>query len=180
MMVGKETKAEFDQANKKGAMMVAAVKPTSSKLSGADQALMNQVAIGGMMQLEASKIAVQKATSEEVRALAKAEVEEQTGLSAKLKEIGQSKNAILPSTPDAETTALLTKLQDASGQDFDRMFVNETGVKGHEKLDAVMSKVKASASDAALKGVAQAAHPLVKEHLKVSREIMARMAGNSN
>ena len=178
MMVGKESKAEFDRANKKGAAMVAAVKPTSSKLSSGDQDLMKQVAMGGMMQLEASQIAMQKASSNEVRELAKAEVDEQTGLKAKLKEIAQDKNMTLPSTPDAETTALLTKLRGASGQAFDRMFVDETGVKGHEKLDAVMTKVKASASDATLKDVAQAAHPLVKEHLKVSREIMAKMGNN--
>lgn len=62
---------------------------------------------------------------------------------------------------------------------FDRMYVSESGVKGHEKLDAVMSKVKSTTSDANLKGVAQAAHPLVKAHLKVSRDMVAKMSGGS-
>ncbi len=178
-MVGKESKSEFDRMNKKGAADVAAIKPSSAKLSSADQALMMEVAKGGMMQLEVSKVAVQKASNEEVRQLAQAEVEEQTGLSAKLKEIAQAKGITLPSAPDAETTAMVTKMQGMSGTGFDRMYVTESGVKGHEKLDAVMSKVKSNASDANLKSVAQVAHPLVKTHLKVSRDIVTKMSGGS-
>lgn len=178
-MVGKESKSEFDRMNKKGAADVAAIKPSSAKLSSADQALMMEVAKGGMMQLELGKIAVQKASNEEVRQLAQAEVEEQTGLSAKLKEIAQAKGITLPSAPDAETQTNLTKMQSMSGMSFDRTYVAESGVKGHEKLDAVMSKVKSSASDANLKSVAQAAHPLVKNHLKVSRDIMTKMSGGT-
>ncbi len=178
-MVGKESKAEFDRQNQKGAAMVAAIKPTSAKLSSADQALMLEVAKGGMMQLEVSKVAVQNASSDEVRQLAQAEVEEQTGLSAKLKEIADAKGVTLPSAPDAETQAMVTKMQGMSGAGFDKMYVSESGVKGHEKLDTVMSKVKASASDSNLKDVAKAAHPLVKTHLKVARAIQTKLGGGS-
>ena len=177
--VGKESKTAFDRMNQKGAAMVAAIQPTSAKLSNADQALMMEVAKGGMMQLEVSRVAVQKASNEEVKALAQAEVEEQTGLSAKLKEIAQAKGVTLPSTPDAETQAMVTQMQGMSGMAFDQRYVTESGVKGHEKLDAVMSKVKANASDSNLKDVEKAAHPLVKTHLKVAREIMNKVSGNS-
>jgi len=179
-MVGRESKASFDQANQKGAATVAAIQPTSAKLSSADQALMMEVAKGGMMQLEMSKMAVQNASNDEVRQLAQAEVEEQTGLSAKLQEIASAKGVTLPSAPDAETTAKLDKMKAQSGMSFDRMYVTESGVKGHEKLDGVMSKVKSSASDRNLKEVAQAAHPLVKTHLKVSREVMNKMSGSTS
>ncbi len=178
-MVGKESKSEFDRQNQKGAAAVGAVKATSAKLSSADQDLMMQVAKGGMMQLEVSKVAVQNASNDEVKQLAQAEVEEQTGLSAKLKEIADAKGVTLPSSPDAETQAMVSKMQGMSGADFDKMYVQESGVKGHEKLDAVMSKVKSSASDSNLKDVAKAAHPLVKTHLKVSKEIVGKMSGSN-
>ncbi|MFD2569161.1 DUF4142 domain-containing protein [Spirosoma soli] len=178
-MVGKESKSAFDRMNQKGAAAVSAIKPTSAKLSSADQDLMMQVAKGGMMQLEVSKIAVQSASSDEVKQLAQAEVQEQTGLSAKLKEIADAKGVTLPSSPDAETQAMVTKMQGLSGADFDKMYVQESGVKGHEKLDAVMSQVKSSASDSNLKDVAKAAHPLVKTHLKVAKEVVSKMSGGS-
>ena len=173
--VGKENKSEFDRQNQKGAAAVGAVKATSTKLSSADQDLMMQVAKGGMMQLEVSKVAMQKATNEEVRQLAQAEVDEQTGLSAKLTEIASAKGITLPSTPDPETQSMVTKLQGMSGADLDKMYVSESGVKGHEKLDMVMSTVESKASDPSLLGVAKAAHPLVKTHLKVAKQIMDKL-----
>ncbi len=177
-MVGRESKASFDRANQKGAATVAAIKPSSAKLSSADQALMMEVAKGGMMQLETSKIAVQKAQNEEVRQVAQAEVDEQTGLSNKLKEIASAKGVTLPSAPDAELQSMLTAMQGMSATELDKHYMQEHAVKGHEKLDATMNKVKSSASDSNLKDVAKAAHPLVKTHLKVSREVVAKMGSN--
>ena len=174
-MVGKESKSEFDDQNQKGAAAVAAVSATPAKLSSADQSLMMEVAKGGTMQLEVSKVAVQQASNPEVKALAQAEIDEQTGLSQKLQEIASAKGVTLPSSPDAETQAMVSKLQGMSGAAFDKMYVDESGVKGHEKLDKVMSKVESNASDPSLKGVGKAAHPLVKTHLKVAKEIKSKM-----
>jgi putative membrane protein len=151
-MIGKETKANFDSQNQKGAAAVSAVSATPAKLSSADQNLMLEVAKGGTMQLELSRVAVQKASSPEVRQFAQAEVDEQTGLSAKLQEIASAKGITLPSGPDAETQAMVTKLQGASGASLDKMYMDESGVKGHQKLDKVMSTVESTASDASLKG----------------------------
>ncbi|WP_223860847.1 DUF4142 domain-containing protein [Spirosoma validum] len=136
---------------------------------------MLEVAKEGMMQLEVSKVALQKATNPEVRELAQAEVEEQTGLLAKLKEIADAKGITLPASPDPETQAMVTKLQGMSGGSLDKMYVSESGVKGHEKLDKVMSTVESTASDASLKGVARAAHPLVKTHLTVAKQIVNKL-----
>ena len=176
-MIGKETKQEFDSANKNGAMAVSAVSASNAQLSDADKALMMQVAMGGMQQLEVSKVAVQKATSEEVRQFAQAEVDEQTGLSNKLKEISSAKNITLPESPDAETQAMVSKLQGMSGADLDKMYMSESGVKGHEKLNKVMSDVEAKASDTTLKSLAVAAHPLIRTHLKVAQEVVKEEKG---
>ncbi len=177
---GTMSQEEFDRINKEGAAKVQAIKPTSAPLSTADQELMMQVAKGGMMQLEVSKLAADNATDAQVKKLAESEVEEQTGLSAKLKEIAQAKGITLPATPDAATQALLTKMKGMSGAALDRFYVQESGVNGHEKLDKVMSSVKSGAKDAGLKSLAAAAHPLVKTHLTVSRAMLAKMPAGSS
>ena len=174
-MMGRTSKMEFDRMNKEGASMVSSITPSSAKLSKMDEALMMQVAMGGMMQLETSKIAVQKATNPEVRELAQAEVDEQMGLSAKLQEIASAKGITLPTAPDAKTQAMISKMQSMSGAGLDRHYVQEHGVKGHEKLDKVMSKVEAQGQDDSLMAVAKAAHPLVKAHLKVAREMSTKL-----
>ncbi len=166
---------ELDRKNKEGAAAVAAITPTSDKLSKADQDLMNEVAMGGMMQLEMSRVAVDKAQDPMVKQLAQAEVEEQTGLSDKLKEIAQAKGVTLPPAPDAKGRDMVTKLQGLSGMEFDRQYVRESGVNGHQKLDKVMSKVESKATDANLKALAAAAHPLVKTHLQAAQSLQSTM-----
>lgn len=173
--VGNETKAEFDRQNKQGAAAVGAITATSAKLSDADKKLMNEVAMGGMMQLELGRVAVQKATNPQTKAMAQAEVTEQTGLAAKLKEIASAKGVTLPTAPDPQTKTLLGKFNQTSGVAFDKMYITESGVKGHEKLNQVMTKVESNASDSNLKQLAKAAHPLVKTHLAVSRQIMTSL-----
>ncbi len=177
---GTMSQEEFDRINKEGAAKVQAIKPTSAPLSTADQELMLQVAKGGMMQLEVSKLAVENVTDEQVRKLAQSEVEEQTGLSAKLKEMAQAKGFTLPAAPDAQTQALLTKMKAMSGAELDRFYVQESGVKGHQQLDKVMSSVKSGAKDAGLKSLAAAAHPLVKTHLTVSQAMLTKMPAGSS
>ncbi|GAB4054340.1 hypothetical protein [Spirosoma litoris] len=53
--------------------------------------------------------------------------------------------------------------------------MDESGVKGHKKLDKVMSTVESTASDASLKGIGKAAHPLVKTPLKIAKQIDSKL-----
>lgn len=175
--IGKLSETQFARLNEQGAAAVSAVTPTSAPLSKGDQKLMMDVAMGGMMQLEVSRIAVQKATEEDTRMLAQAEVAEQTGLSAKLMEIATAKSITMPSAPDAKTQRMIAKMQTMSGADFDRAYIRESGVKGHQLLDKTMSKVETRATDPSLKALASAAHPLVRTHLQVSRDELAQMSG---
>lgn len=168
------------QKNQQASEAVAAVKATNAPLSDADKALMLEVAKGGMMQLEVSRLASGKTTNDAVRMYAQAEVDEQTGLSAKLGEIAAAKGVTLPTKPDADTQAMLTRMQGLSGAEFDRTYVQESGVNGHQKLDQVMSKVKANANDRNLKDLAKAAHPLVKTHLKVAQDMVKMGDGMSS
>lgn len=171
--VGKLSLAEFKAANKKGAAAVKAVAPTSAPLSKADEALMMKVAEGGMMQLEASRLAMKKGTAPDVVAYAEAEVEEQTGLKMKMMEIAKAKGMTMPQVPMARIEATLARLNKQSGADFDGLYVRETGVQGHEMLDKTLKQVESQAQDPALKSLAMAAHPLVLTHLKVANEEVA-------
>ena len=131
------------------------------------------------MQLETSKVAVEEATNSEVREMAQAEAEEQTGLAAKLREIATAKGMTLPGTPDAKTREMVIRMQSMSGAELDRHYVQMHAVKGHETLDKVMTKVKSRGQDENLMAVAKAAHLLVKTRLKVAREIQTKLRGDN-
>ena len=175
--VGDMTVAAWDKLNADAANKVHAIDPTSAALSPADQALMMEVAMGGMMQLEVSRAAMEKTGDADVRAYAKGEVDEQTHLGAKLKEIAAAKKVTLPSDPDEKTQKMVAMLQSMSGAELDRTYLTEAGVKGHEKLLAVMTKVESQATDATLKKVATTALPLIKAHLKAAREELTQLGG---
>lgn len=168
--VGNLDPVEFTRINKEAGAKLASIKPGAEPLSGADKKLLLEIAAGGTMQLEMSKAAVAKATSEDVRAVAQAEVEEQTGLAAKLKEVAAAKSVTLPEGPDEKTKKMVAKLQAMSGTDFDRAYLKQSGVEGHEKLNATMDKVQSKAADATLKTIAATALPLIKTHLQVSQD----------
>ena len=175
--IGHMTPAAWDKLNSDAAAKVDAIKPAEAPLSAADQALMMEVAMGGMMQLEVSRVALEKTGDADVRAYAKGEVDEQTHLGAKLKEIAAAKKVTLPSEPDDKTKKMVAMLQGMSGADLDRTYLTEIGVKGHEAVEKVLMKVEKQAADATLKTVAMTALPLVKTHLKIAQEEIGQMGG---
>lgn len=177
--IGNVTVQTFQQANQKGNQAVASVKPNSTPLSDADQKLMMEVASGGKMQLLLSQAAVGKVQSAEAKMLAQSEVEEQTGVAAKLKEIAGAKGITLPETPDPKATDAVNAMNGMSGSALDAYYVKESGVNGHMLLEQTMNKVKGSAKDPALKQLAAATLPVIKMHLQVSRAVSQSMGGTA-
>jgi putative membrane protein len=175
--IGKMTIESFNSTNAKGNEMVSSITPTATKLSAADKQLMMKVAAGGQRQLALSQAIVDKATNEQVKLLAASEVEEQTGVAAKLKEIADAKGVTLPDGPDAAAQALVTKAQNMSGDQLDAFYINESGIKGHELLQATMTTVNNTAKDESLKKLASATMPVIKMHLTVSKDVKGMMTG---
>ncbi|HEY8560139.1 MAG TPA: DUF4142 domain-containing protein [Pyrinomonadaceae bacterium] len=179
-MIGNLSTDEFERVNAEGQRAVAAIAPTSGALSKADQKLMTEVAMGGMMQLEVSRAALEKVTSPEARLLAQSEVEEQTGVAAKLREIAAAKGFTLPAAPDPKTAALISKMNGVSGNELDVFYIRESGVNGHEKLQKVMTKVQSKATDPSMKSLAAATLPVIRVHMQVSRAEVAKKSGGNN
>ncbi|MDB6004389.1 MAG: hypothetical protein JWR15_1376 [Prosthecobacter sp.] len=174
--IGNMTAAEFKKTNTAAGAKLKALKATTTTLSESDARLMAMVAAGGMMQLEASKLAVEKATSKDVRVIAEAEVTEQQGLSAKLKEFATAKQVAAPSEPHKKAAGLLADLQAKNGPDFDRAYLEASGVKGHELLQKTMMEVESKATDPDLKALAATTLPLIAVHLEVSKDEMKALS----
>jgi putative membrane protein len=168
--VGKHSADEWTELNRKADAEVKAIKPDSADLSAADQQLVIDMAAGGMRQLELSRIALVKATSEDVKDYARAEVAEQTSLAEKLKEIAGAKGLAIPETPDEKTRKALDDLSGTSAADFDETYLKTVGIEGHEMLALTMGKVQTDGGDPALRQLAMAALPLIAVHLQAARD----------
>lgn len=168
--IGDMKVAKFQKKNAKGGQKVAAIRPSADAATETDRALMAQIAAGGMKQLMVSQAVLAKATDPKVRMLAQSEVEEQTGVSNKLKEIASAKGVTLPTTPDAETQALLSQVSGLTGAQLDAFYLRESGYKGHQQLQATMATVGTTANERALRQLAAATLPVIRMHLEVSEE----------
>ena len=175
-MLGKMGPDEFKKANETAGANVKAIKPDGKKLSDDDSKLLMEMAAGGMMQLELSKVAVAMGSSEDVKMIANAEVEEQTALAAKLKEVATGSGVTLPSTPDEKTRKMVDDLKEKKGLELDKAYLKESGIEGHEMLKKTMAKVSKEATSPTLKEIAGAAMPLIEVHLQVSKDEAADMA----
>ncbi len=168
--IGKLEAGQFKTTNEEVGMKVKAIKPTGTKLSEDDAELLKEVAMGGMMQLEISKVAATMATSEDVKVFAMAEVEEQTSLGMKVKEIAMSGGVTLPSAADEDTMKMIADLKEKKGLEFDKAYLKASGIAGHKKLQSTMEKVRDKASDAALKMIATTALPVIEIHLHAAED----------
>jgi putative membrane protein len=179
-IVGKTQVAVFNTLNAQGAKLVKAIRPTKAALSSADNDLFTQVAMGGQKQLAISRAVLSKATNAQVKLLAQSEVEEQTTISAKLKEIATAKGITLPTEADATVQTLVSEAGSLSGAELDAFYIVQGGIKGHQELQSTMTTVRETAKDPALKALATATLPVIKLHLKVSTEVQTSMNASAS
>lgn len=171
--IGRMSLVAFNQINANGARMVSAIKPTTNRLSPTDAQMFKEIALGGMRQLAISQAVLGKATHEHVRLLAQSEVEEQTGISNKLKEIAQAKGMSLPDSLDAESQALVDRIAGMSAEEVNAFYLEESGIKGHQMLQATMTKVQMTARDITLKRIPAATLAVIRTHLTVAKDVQA-------
>ncbi|HEY8962122.1 MAG TPA: DUF4142 domain-containing protein [Luteolibacter sp.] len=167
--IGKLGPAEFKQTNEQAAAKVKAIEPTRAALTETDRQLAAKIAMGGILQLSASAWALSKIQSTDIKAIAQAEIDEQTILSDKLKELARAKDFDLPKEPGGEQKKILNDLMEAT-EPVDREYLKNIGVDGHRALQTVMEEVRAKAQDVTLKQLAATALPIIGVHLTVARD----------
>lgn len=162
--IGKMPVSAFNAINQKGNKMVSAIKPTSAPLSAADQQLMLQVAAGGQRQLAISQAVIDKVTDPQVKLLAASEVEEQTGITAKLQEIATAKNFTLPAAPPDSVQQLVSGASSMSGEELNTFYLTQGGINGHMLLQKTMTTVMVLLKMLLLR-VYQQQHYLLSKHI---------------
>lgn len=146
-------------------------------VSGADRKFMMEAAAGGMKEVELGRVAAQKATNPEIKQFAEKMVEEHTKANDELKSIAESKGVNLPAAPDARLQATLTKMQNLSGEEFDRAYLKEAGVKEHEKAEKLYRGQSTRGKDPETRAFAAKTLPTVQMHLTEVRGLEGSTSG---
>lgn len=148
--------------------------PMSSKSSAGkmdpDATFMKKAARGGTAEVELGQLAVQKATSEQVKKFGQRMVDDHTKANNELKQVASEKQINLPQEMSAKDKATKARLEKLSGAQFDHAYMN-CMVRDHQADVTEFSRESKMAKDPAVKNFAEQTLPTLREHLKEAQKL---------
>jgi putative membrane protein len=132
----------------------------------------NKVTTSNMFEIKSGKLASEKAKHEDVKAYGEDMVEDHTGANEKLMELVKDEKIDVRASRelDEQNKENLNKLQNASGEKFDAIYV-PMQVLAHEKAVNLFQDYSESGENEALKDWADGLLPNLKEHLGKARDL---------
>jgi len=132
--------------------------------SMADTTFAMKAAQGGMAEVADGKLALQKSTSPNVRAIAQRMVTDHSMANAQLAAIAHAEGIALPAGPAAADQATMAKQRALSGAAFDSSYLKGQAT-AHEMTIALFKKEIATGSDPRLVAFAKKTLPTIQSHL---------------
>jgi putative membrane protein len=152
-------------------------KMSKDKMSGdkmmseSDTEFAKMAAMGGNAEIEWAKVAMNKSTSKDVKKYASKMMKDHTKAGKNLMKVAMKHNVTLPTGMSEEQTQVLNQLQQASAADFDKMYIQMSGVDAHQKMEALFQGEVSGGSNADLKSFAAKTLPTVQMHLKMAQDM---------
>ncbi len=144
--------------------------PTDMKMSpmasAADRSFADKVAVAGMTEIDASRLALEKSKDESVRTFAQRMIDDHTKAGDALKAAASKEGITIPSELDAQHKETIDKLREVSDAQFDAAYKTQM-VKDHKDAVALL-KGEASASPSAVQEFASNTLPTIETHLKLA------------
>jgi len=119
---------------------------------------------GGMTEVILGRLAVKQGKSKEVKNFGAMMIKDHSKANDRLLALLKDKNITLPSLPDEQERALIKKLSQKSGNDFDRAYVNAMLEDHREDVKEFTNESK-KLQDPDLKNFAIKTLPVIQNHL---------------
>jgi putative membrane protein len=131
-------------------------------------AFARDAAIGGMYEIESSKLALQRSSNPDVKAAARMIIDDHTAADEKLKALatGGKTPGPLPTAMDERRKGMLDNLKGASAKDFDDRYLDQQTMAHHEALLAFNGYAKMG-DNADLKAFAAETAPKLEHHAEM-------------
>jgi len=135
-----------------------------------DQAFLQEAADGGMAEVELGQLAMEKASSAEVKEFAERMVTDHGKANDQLKQIASRKGVELPSEPGGKNKAMKDHLAKLSGEEFDKAYMSHM-LKDHKKDVAAFKAESENGQDPDIKQFATETLPTLEDHLKQAETV---------
>jgi len=154
----------------------AAPSTNAATLTDADRSFVAGAAQAGMAEVEAGKLANDKASSSAVKSFADHMVKDHSKVHDELMALASKKGVSPPAEMRADQRATMAKLQQLSGAEFDQAYAMQIGVEAHQETIALFEKASRDVNDADLKAFAVKTLPDLKEHLGMAQKLQGEVA----
>ena len=148
-----------------------AASAAEGKRVSADE-YVQKAALADMLEIESSKLALEKAQSQPLKKFAGTMVDDHSASTNKIKSaISMGKVSVsLPSELDAKHRQTLDQLRGLSGTEFDKKYL-DVQIKGHEEALRLHQSYAEDGDNKALKDAATDIVKVVERHLKETRAL---------
>lgn len=143
----------------------------AAKMARGDRKFIEEAAGSGMFEVQAAQLAAAKATDANVRSFANMLVDQHTAANNDLTKLANAKGVELPAAPPHGLRKDIEKLGKKSGEEFDRAFVREVGIKDHEKDIKKFGSASKHVKDADLRAFVDKTLPALREHLAAAEKL---------
>jgi putative membrane protein len=146
---------------------------TVSNLPPADKEFVSRAGMGGLYEVQAANLALERAASPDVQAFAQQMLTDHSQLNHELQELATVKGLALPAELSGSHKAAIDHLRTLSGAEFDRAYMQHT-VSDHDHEVAEFERASRSATDQDLRDWAARTLPTLKSHAALAMEVAAR------
>jgi putative membrane protein len=160
----KDSKATADSSNVAKDTAKTTAAAGSMAVDENDSRFATTAAADGMAEVNAGKIAQQKAVNPRVKSFAAMMVADHSKANDALASLAKAKNITLPAAPDADAQKKADELSKKSGKGFDKAYVAAM-VEGHKKAVKLFTDASQNCKDPDLKTFAVNTLPTLKMHL---------------
>ncbi|WP_339506119.1 DUF4142 domain-containing protein [Pseudomonas sp. EA_15y_Pfl1_P102] len=146
----------------------------STAMAATSNSFVDNAAEGGITEIEAGKLALQKSSSADVKTFAQHMVTEHTKANQELATLAKKLDIEVPD--DAALTDKARKaILEMRDESFDEAYANNQ-VAAHEKTVELFKKESMSSDNAELKAFATKTLPTLEAHLKAAKDLQAKYA----
>lgn len=131
---------------------------------------MTKAASGGMFEVEAARLAQQRAQNPQVKSFADMMVKDHSGANDELRSLAASKNIMLPDSMSSEHMDELRDLREKRGAEFDREYMG-TMVDAHETDISLYEDAAENMEDQQVKTFASGKLPTLRQHRDQAQQI---------
>ncbi|MFA7667989.1 MAG: DUF4142 domain-containing protein [Burkholderiaceae bacterium] len=140
-------------------------------LSNDDQRFLREAGESGMLEMQASELAVQKAENPELKRYAEMMIKDHGAVDQELKALAQRKGFQLPVELEGGKLRLMENLRQLEGAGFDEEYADEVAVDAHEDAVELFEDAAEDADDDEVRAFAAKHLPALQNHLEMGRQL---------